>query len=110
MVHAHDRDWSYFHWAGAGFLIVFGSLAILTIGAPFLLLGVFLLGLLVGRGRRWPASLGLLAGAGAVCLVIGAISAISGDVSPTVWFTVGIALTSLASWAFWFLRCRPDAA
>jgi hypothetical protein len=107
VAHAHERDWSFFHWAGAGFLIVFGLLAILTIGAPFLLLGVFVFGALVGRGPRWPSSLGLVAGAGAVCLVIGTISAISGDVTPTVWFGVGVALTSSACWAFWFLRCRP---
>src|SRR3990172_4781582 len=108
MAEAHHRDWGFLYWAGAGFLILFGVLASLTIGAPFLLLGVLLLGVLLGRGPRWPAGLGLLAGAGAVCLLIAVISAISGDVAPTIWAVVGLALSGTSSFAFWFLRCRPE--
>lgn len=107
MADVHYRDWGFFYWAGTGFLITFGLVAVLTIGAPFLLLGVLLLGVLLGRGRRWPASLGLLAGVGGVCLLIAVISALSGDVSPTIWATVGLGLAALSCFAFWFLRCRP---
>lgn len=101
---AHHRDWGFASWAGVGFLLVFGVLAILSIGAPFFLLGVLLSGVLLGRGPRWPHSLGLLAGAGVVCLVIAAIGAAG---SQPQWAAVGIALACVGGGAFWWLRCRP---
>jgi hypothetical protein len=55
----------------------------------------------------WPTDLGLLAGA--ACLLIAVINAISGDLSPVIWAIVGLGLTALSSAAFWFLRCRPAA-
>jgi hypothetical protein len=100
----HHRDFGFASWAGVGFLLAFGVVAILSIGAPILLLGVLLLGILVGRGRRWPHSLGLLAGLGAVCLVIALLGAVAG---PALWGVSGLALAAVGSGAFWWLRCRP---
>jgi hypothetical protein len=104
---AHNRDWGFFYWAGAGFLIVFGMLALLSIGAPFFLAGLIALIFLATRGPNWPSQLGFFAGAGAVCIVIAALSAITGNVSPASWALTGIALVASASWSFWRLRCRP---
>ncbi len=39
---AHHRDWGFASSAGVGFLLMFGVLAILSISAPFFLLGVLL--------------------------------------------------------------------
>ena len=105
-----EHDWGFFQWFGVGFLVVFGFITGFTIGLPFLLVGLLLFGVLTARGPEWPADLGLLAGAGAVCLVIAVISAISGDVSPTVWASVGLALSSSSTFLFWWLRCRPVAS
>jgi hypothetical protein len=105
----HDRSWGLAYWAGVGFLLVFGFIAGLSIGFPFFLLG--LLGLAIGlrRAPGWPADLGLLAGAGTVCLVIAVINAISGDLSPTIWASIGVVLVAISSGAFWWLRCRSAA-
>ena len=69
-----------------------------------------LFGVLWSREPAWPAYLGLLTGAGTVCLVIATINAISGDLSPVVWALVGITLIGLSSASFWWLRCRPVAS
>jgi hypothetical protein len=45
-------------------------------------------------------------GAGAVCLLVALINAISGDRSPTVWALVGLALGALSGATFLRLR-RP---
>ena len=103
------HDWGFFQWCGVGFLVVFGFITGFTIGLPFLLVGLLLFAVLATRGPEWPADLGLLAGAGVVCLVIAVISAISGDVSATVWATVGLALTWSSTFLFWWLRCRPGS-
>ncbi len=102
---AHDRG--FFLWALAGCLGVFGFLGIFTIGLPFLLLAALLLVKLSRRGAAWPDTLGLIAGAGLVCLLIAAINGISGDLSPTIWATVGLALLAGSSGSYWWLRCRP---
>jgi hypothetical protein len=102
----HHRDFGFASWAGVGFLLVFGVLAILSIGAPFLFVGVLLLGVLLGRAPRWPDSLGLFAGAGAVCVVIAVIGAVAGAAS---WAVIGLALVGVGCGAFWWLRCRPTS-
>jgi hypothetical protein len=107
MAAAHDRDWGFFLWALAGFCTVFGFVAMFSIGLPFALAAVILLVWLSKRGPVWPEQLGLVAGAGAVCLLIALISAVSGDVSPNVWAVVGAALVVASAGSFWWLRCRP---
>jgi hypothetical protein len=102
-----SHDWGFFKWFAVGFLVVFGFLAGFTIGLPFLFLGLILFAWFSWRGPGWPADLGLLAGAGAVCLVIAVISAISGDIAPFVWAAVGTGLTGIGAGTFWWLRCRP---
>jgi hypothetical protein len=62
-----------------GFPLAFGVVAILSIGDPFFLVGLVLLGVMLGRGPRWPASLGALAGAGVVGVVVGLIGAVAGS-------------------------------
>ena len=84
-------------------MIAFGVVAILSIGAPFFLLGLVLLGVMLGRGPRWPAGLGALAGAGVVGMVIGVIGAVA---YPGTWAAAGISLVLLSATAFWWLRCR----
>jgi hypothetical protein len=97
------RDLGFASWASVGFLLAFGVLAILSIGAPFFLIGVLLLGVLLGRGPRWPHSLGLFAGVGTVCLVIALIGAVAGA---AWWAVIGVALAGVGGGAFWWLRCR----
>jgi hypothetical protein len=107
MARPRRRDWGFFYWVATGFLIVFGALAILSIGFPLFALGMLLLFAGVRKGPRWPADLGLIAGAGLVCLLIAAINAISHDLSPTVWAIVGLGLTAIGSGLFWWIRCSP---
>lgn len=104
MAHRDTRDFGFFQWAVVGLLLAFGMVAILSIGAPFFLVGLVLLGVMLGRGRRWPASVGALAGAGVVGVVVGSIGAVPDS---AVWATSGASLVALASTAFWWLRCRP---
>jgi hypothetical protein len=106
----HGRDWGFFYWAGVGFLVVFGFITGFSIGLPILALGVVLFVVMLRRGPGWPADLGLLAGAGLVCLVIAMINVISGSLSPTIWAIVGAALTVGSCGAFWWLRCRPGVS
>jgi hypothetical protein len=103
MAHRADRDFGFFQWLAVGFLIAFGTLAILSIGAPFFLIGLVLLGVMIGRGPRWPAALGFLAGAGVVGIVVGAIAAVA---TPAAWAASGCLLIALSAGGFWWLRCR----
>ena len=103
----HERDWGFFLWTLTGFLIVFGFITGFSIGIPFFIAGVFLAGRMSARRPAWPANLGLLAGAGLVCLVIATINAVSGDLSPTIWASIGVLLTLSSTAGFWWLRCRP---
>lgn len=104
MAHRGTRDFGFFQWLVVGFMLVFGVLAILSIGAPFLLLGLVLMGVMLGRGPRWPASMGVLAGAGLVGIVIGLIGAVA---TPGLWAVTGAALALFSGVTFWWLRCRP---
>ena len=107
MTSSRSHDWGFFYWAGVGVLVVFGFLAGFSIGIPFLLAGVVLYVRGLRSGPAWPADLGLLAGAGVVCLAIALINAVTGALSPNVWAAVGFTLTASSSYAFWHLRCRP---
>lgn len=71
-----------------------------------MVVGLVLLGVLLRRGQRWPASLGLLAGAGVVCLVIAAIDSVGGW---AIWAAVGLGLVGFGSTAYWVRRGRPIA-
>lgn len=104
MAHRDTRDFGFFRWTAVGFMLAFGVVAILSIGAPFFLLGLVLLAVMLGRGPRWPASLGALAGAGVVGVVIGFIGAVA---DPSIWAASGISLVVLSATLFWWLRCRP---
>ena len=103
MVTAPRHDWGFFYFAAVGFLLGFGFLTGFTVGLPLVLLGLVLL--LAPRFRRfaWPADLGLVAGAGAVCVAIAALDAF-GD--PRLWALAGLTLVAAASFAFWWMRCR----
>jgi hypothetical protein len=104
VAHRGKRDFGFFQWTAAGFMLAFGVVAILSIGAPFFLLGLVLLGVMLGRGPRWPAGLGALAGAGGVGIVIGLIRAVA---APGMWAASGISLVIVSAVAFWWLRYRP---
>jgi len=103
----HDRRWGFAYWSGVGFLLVFGFVTGFTIGLPFFLFGLIALAIGLRWAPGWPADLGMITGAGTVCLVIGLINAISGDLSPTVWLSIGAVLVATSSGAFWWMRCRP---
>jgi hypothetical protein len=109
MENAHRWDFGFFYWLTAGFLIGFGLVAILSIGAPFLLLGLLLFLVLLWWGPGWPADLGLLAGVGGVCLLIATIYVLDPDPGPsaTLWALAGLALALPSTFTFWYLRCRP---
>lgn len=68
--------WGFFFWAAVGFLMSFGTLAILS------------------------------SGIGATCLVIALIAAVDASRLPTVWATVGAVLVAIGTGPFWWLRCR----
>jgi hypothetical protein len=101
--HSH-RDFGFFQWTGVGFMLAFGVVAILSIGGPFFIIGLVLLGVMLGRGPRWPAGLGALAGAGVVGVVIGLIGAVA---RPSIWSLAGVSLIAVSASVFWWLRCRP---
>lgn len=101
-------DWGFVGWFVIGFLVAFGYIAGFTIGLPFLALGLILFAWFWWRGPGWPADLGLLAGPGAVCLLIAALRLLDGGGSPTVWGAVGIALTATGVGTFAWLRCRSE--
>jgi hypothetical protein len=104
VAHRDKRDLGFFQWSIVGFTLAFGAVAILSIGGPFFLLGVLSLGVMLGRGPRWPAALGTLGGAGIVGIVIGVIGAVA---APGIWAASGLSLIALSVAAFWWLRCRP---
>lgn len=105
-----DHDLGFFIWSAVGFLLAFGIVASASIGLPFLLIGLMLFVVLLLKGPTWPTDLGLLAGIGALCILIAIINLISGDLSPTVWLAVGVSLVASSAGLFWSLRCRPGAA
>ena len=105
---SNDHDYAFFVWALPGFLIVFGAVAIFSIGLPFFALGLGLFVYLLMRGPVWPAELGLLAGIGAAGLLFGGIAVISGDYSPSPWAEIGGSLVAASASVFWWLRCRPE--
>lgn len=105
MAARHERDWGFFYWAAVGFLMSLGTLAILSIGFPFFVLGLLLLVIGLWRAPGWPADLGIPAGIGATCLLI----AVIGPFAPTIWALVGSVLVVTGAGTFWWLRCRPRA-
>ena len=108
MPDAREHDSGFFVWTGAGLLLVFGFLAGFSIGLPFFWAGLIALGWLLARGPRWPAHLGLVAGAGISCLVVAVFNAAERDPATADWLLVGLALVAAPSVAFWWLRCRPS--
>ncbi len=118
--------WRWFGaWVGAGILLAFSLVSALSIGLfvlPFALVALWA----VARGSRyWPTALGLISGAGLVCLLIwalnrdyepcppGGISVSADDPSssftcgghdPLPWLVAGIVLTLAGAVAFAVLR------
>jgi hypothetical protein len=109
MAHERAHDWGFFWWAGAGLLLVFGFIAGFSVGLPFFYAGLIALGVLAARGPRWPAQLGLGAGAGLSCLIVAAAIAAEREPSTGIWALVGGALVAGSALAFWWLRCRPGS-
>jgi hypothetical protein len=67
------QGWRWFGaWALAGAFVVFAVLAGFSIGLFLLPLAIVGVVLIARRARRWPETLGTLAGAGAVVLLLGA--------------------------------------
>jgi hypothetical protein len=110
-------------WVLAGALVVFSLLSAASIGlfvAPFAAAGIWLTSRL---GRVWPEVLGMVSGAGAVCLLIallnrdtrpcteeglrlspGETEASCGGFSPTPWLVVGLVLVAAGVVAYAFMR------
>jgi hypothetical protein len=100
-----DHDWGFFQWFAVGFVFLIGLISLV----PLELAGVFGLLYMATRGPRWPADLGLLAGAGAVCLLVAALN-VDGGLTPAPWAAAGAALAVPPTFLFWWLRCRPVAS
>jgi hypothetical protein len=120
-------------WSVTGALLVFSFLGALSIGFfvfPFALLALFVS---TKRASVWPEATGVVAGAGAVSLVIAFLnrdynpcpesgvltippgetgSIECGGFDPTPWLIVGITLVSVSVLAHVFIRARrsPDIA
>jgi hypothetical protein len=99
-----DGYGAFLCWAVVGFTVVFGFLALLSIGAPFILLGLVLMATLLNRGSAWPAAVGFIGGVGIVGVVIGIIGVVD---SPAIWGAVGVGLAALSGASFWRLHSRP---
>ena len=94
--------WGWFGaWASAGALCAFAFVSMASIGlfvAPFALLALFLVG---RRGVRGPEVLGLVAGAGAIVILIGALNTDGhGSLDPRLWFGAGAALVATSVVAY----------
>ena len=98
-----DHDWGFFQWFAVGFVAAIGFLSLI----PLELAGLFGFAYMLARGPRWPADLGLLAGVGAVCLLVAAINAVGDGLDPAPWLAIGAALSIPSTFMFWWLRCRP---
>ncbi|MDX6653185.1 MAG: hypothetical protein QOJ38_1966 [Solirubrobacterales bacterium] len=61
-------------WVATGFVLLFGFLTGFSIGLPILMAGIIATIFLIRRGGRRREMLGLLAGAGLVCLLVAAIN------------------------------------
>jgi hypothetical protein len=121
-------------WSLAGGLLVFSVLAGLSIGLfvlPFAVAAVFLVAY---HASGWPEAIGVVAGAGAVCLLIaflsrdhqpcpesgvlpgfnseGAFVSECGGFDPMPWLIAGIALVGVSVFAHVLVRARrsPDIA
>ena len=103
MAHRGERDFGFFQWTAVGVTLVFGMVGLLSVGGPFFVIGLVLLGFMLGRGPRWPAPLGVVAGIGVVAIVL---SLIGSRDEPGIWAASGMALIGLSATVFWWLRCR----
>lgn len=77
-------------WAGVG-----GALAISLvsfIGVLTAIPALVALGLVAWRSPRWPEPLGILTGAGALCLVVAALNWDEQGVDPVPWLVAGVIL------------------
>jgi hypothetical protein len=101
---ASGWDW-FCAWAFVGALCAFAFVSMASIGlfvAPFALLALFLVG---RRGVRGPEVLGLVAGVGAIVILIGALNTDGhGSLDPRLWFGAGAALVATSVVAYSFAR------
>lgn len=74
-------------WVLAGALAIFSLLAAASIGLFVAPLAGIAIWLTLRLGRRWPETLGIVSGAGAVYLLIALLNS-----EPTPWLVAGLAL------------------
>jgi hypothetical protein len=99
-------------WMVPGYLIAFGAVAILSIGFPFLVAGLGVFVWLYIRGPGWPHDLGLVAGVGAVALLVAFLNRADGNPDPQTWALAGIGLVSASVLPYVLImrrRCRSAA-
>ena len=89
--------WRWFvAWALAGGVLTLALLTAMSIGLFLAPVALLLLVLVGRRARPWPESLGMVAGVGAVCVAVAALSWASrpggGTPNPAGWLAVGIVL------------------
>lgn len=107
MTHGGTRDFGFFQWLVVGFMLIFGVLAILSIGAPILLLGLVLFGVMLGRSRASVAGVYRRACRRGTCR-----HRHRSDRSCTrarLWAATGATLAAFGAATFWWLRCHPAA-
>jgi hypothetical protein len=79
-------------WALAGGLVTFSLVAAASIGLFVLPLAFGAIWIAAASGRTWPESLGVLAGAASVCLLVAYIQREHDPVDPRPWLAAGIIL------------------
>lgn len=83
---------AFWLWALAGGLLTFSFLAAASIGLFIMPFAFGALWFATRSKRRWPESLGLLAGAASVCFLIAYIQRHHDPVDPRPWLAAGIVL------------------
>ncbi len=115
--------WRFAAWVFAGALTMFAWLTGFSIGLFLLPFAVLVIWLVARKSRIWPEILGMVGGAGVICLVIAAVNhegpgcrtteeagaitvTCGGSLDPKPWLVVGFALLAVAPLLYAFARRR----
>jgi hypothetical protein len=96
-MHVGRCGW-FWLWSGAGALLALSVVSFVGVftGLP----AIVALALIARRSPRWPEPLGVLAGIGILCLVVGATNLGSIGFSPAPWLVAGAALLAAGALSY----------